>query len=452
MQNIRDKALVLLLVLTVAIAFTGCGGEGTTSISSENNVSAQSTGSNIANYDEESFFDSIPAELIGTTVKFATWIDHTQTEAAPVMADFTDLTGIKVELVTIPQGEYITGLSSRIAAGQSPDIVVENGDWPRTLTCLTPLDECGIDVNDPFWDQQVVKYSTIGSKTYLLNAANSIWNMSSAAVYYNKTLFDDYSIKTPTEYIEENNWTWDTFKKAMMDVNSSDSSFVGASIDANAFTRSYKGLWVDFNPDTDSFSNVSSRPELLDTFKYMLEAKEAGYAVISPNGVSEDFNKGEIGMALAGAYGLRATGWLTTMDPDDVAFAYLPKRNASDENYPSGSTFRSYGVCKGSENAVAAGYFLRYFLNGDNYDPSTVFLNSEAEKWYKELRDCADMSLMHWTGGVYGTLYTAGTGYMNDVLNGSSSQVATNIAKVSAVLDRCIAESNKIIQDVISEQ
>lgn len=444
MKNTVKKSLPILLTAFMCFAFTGCGKD-------KNQPTKDSSSGSVEN-DDGSFFDNIPANLVGTTVKFATWIDHTKSEAAPVMAAFTELTGIKVELDQISQGDYITKLSALIAAGQSPDIVVENGDWPRTLTCLMPLDEAGIDVTDPFWDQQVVKYSTIGKKTYLVNGKNSIWNMSSALVYYNKTVFDDYSIKTPDEYIKENNWTWDTFKKTMKDIVSSDNSLLGASIDANAFTRSYNGLWVSFDPDTDKFSNVSSRPELLDTFKYMLEAKEARYATVIGTGVDNRFNKGEIGMALAGAYGLRANGWLTNMDPDEVGFAYMPKRSASDAEYPSGSTFRSYGICKGSKNAEASGYFLRYFLNGDNYDKDSVFLNSDAEKWYKELMDSADMSLMHWTGGVYGTLYSSGTDYMTDVLNGSSAQISTNIAKVSNVLDKCINEANGIISDVIAKQ
>lgn len=66
--------------------------------------------------------------------------------------------------------------------------------------------------------------------------------------------------------------------------------------------------------------------------------------------------------------------------------------------------------------------------------------------------DSADMSLMHWTGGVYGTLYSSGTDYMTDVLNGSSAQISTNIAKVSNVLDKCINEANNIISDVVAKQ
>ena len=128
MQSLIKRIIALFVVVCLSICFAGCGGT-----SSNGDKTGSSGGTQNMNADEEAFFDNVPAELIGTTVKFATWIDHTKTEAAPVMADFTELTGIKVELDTIPQGEYITKLSARIAAGQSPDIVVENGDWPRLM-------------------------------------------------------------------------------------------------------------------------------------------------------------------------------------------------------------------------------------------------------------------------------------------------------------------------------
>ena len=69
----------------------------------------------------DSYFDSVPAELEGTTVKFATWINHRSNESAAVLDDFTNLTGIEVELVSITQSDYISKLTSLISAGQSPD-------------------------------------------------------------------------------------------------------------------------------------------------------------------------------------------------------------------------------------------------------------------------------------------------------------------------------------------
>lgn len=442
----RILSMLLVLVLCVGlVGLAGCGSTGTTS------SAASGTGTSVEN-DDSDYFDSIPAELIGTSVKFATWIDHSQTEAAPVFADFTESTGIKVELTSVPQGEYIVKLSALIAAEQSPDIVVENGDWPLTLTCLMPLDEAGIDVTDPFWDQEVVKYSTIGKKTYLVNAKNSIWNMSSAFVGYNKSIFEDYSIKTPTEYEKENNWTWETFRKIMKEVVAADSSILGAVIDANAFSRSYDGLWVTFDPDTDKFTNISKgNTKIQDAYKFMLECKEAKLAEVTFTGTTSKFTKGEAAMALQGAFGLRKTGWLSTMDPDDIGFANLPKKNASDSKYPSGSTFRSYGVCKGSKNAKAAGYFLRFFLNGDNYNMEDVFDNEEAKKWYFDLKDRMDMSQMHWTSGVYKTV-NGSVDYSKDVLAGSAANVLTNINKVSDTLNEPVNKANQIIAEVIANQ
>ena len=156
-------------------------------------------------------------------------------------------------------------------------------------------------------------------------------------------------------------------------------------------------------------------------------------------------------MALQGAFGLRKTGWLSTMDPVDIGFANLPKKNASDSKYPSGSTFRSYGVCKGSKNAKAAGYFLRFFLNGDNYNMEDVFDNEEAEKWYFDLKDRMDMSQMHWTSGVYKTV-NSNIDYSKDVLAGSAANVLTNINKVSDTLNEPVNKANQIIAEVIANQ
>ena len=32
---------------------------------------------------------------------------------------------------------------------------------------------------------------------------------------WNKTIFEDYGIKTPQDYIDEDNWTLDTFRKML---------------------------------------------------------------------------------------------------------------------------------------------------------------------------------------------------------------------------------------------
>ena len=75
-----------------------------------------------------SYFENAPAKLDGTTVHYATRIDHNRNESAQVIADFTDITGIKVKLTTIAQTDYISKLTGFVAAGESPDVIVNNGE------------------------------------------------------------------------------------------------------------------------------------------------------------------------------------------------------------------------------------------------------------------------------------------------------------------------------------
>ena len=118
------------------------------------NKGGNKTGANSA---EMSYFENAPAKLDGTTVHFATWIDHNRNESAQVIADFTDITGIKVKLTTIAQTDYISKLTGLVAAGESPDVIVNNGEWPKVLPLLKPLNETILNTKDTFWDQDIVK-------------------------------------------------------------------------------------------------------------------------------------------------------------------------------------------------------------------------------------------------------------------------------------------------------
>ena len=137
-------------VLIGAICLTaGCGGGESGKGKGSKGTSGGTAG--------DSYFDSVPAELEGTTVKFATWINHRSNESAAVLDDFTNLTGIEVELVSITQTEYISKLVALISAGQSPDVVVNNGEFPNVLQVLQPLDGTAVDTTDSFWNQNIVK-------------------------------------------------------------------------------------------------------------------------------------------------------------------------------------------------------------------------------------------------------------------------------------------------------
>ncbi|MBO4734603.1 MAG: extracellular solute-binding protein, partial [Clostridia bacterium] len=160
---------------------------------------------------ERAIFESVPGELKGTTVKFATWISHKSLDYAHVFSDFTDLTGIKVDIVAVPQTEYIVKLTGMKASGTAPDVVVDNFEFPRTLPLMQPLIESttGINVKDSVWDQEVAKLYTVNGKCYAITGSNSNWEMASPLTYYNIPLLKKYGIKTPADYVKDNNWNLD---------------------------------------------------------------------------------------------------------------------------------------------------------------------------------------------------------------------------------------------------
>ena len=113
---------------------------------------------------------------------------------------------------TVPQDQYITNISGKIASGSAPDIYWSNDDFPACLGCLQPIEVSKIDLNDSLWDKTVSDLSTLGGKVYLVNA---IGNSGRDICFYNKKLLNDNNIKTPDDYLEEDNWTWETMTKLM---------------------------------------------------------------------------------------------------------------------------------------------------------------------------------------------------------------------------------------------
>ncbi len=108
---------------------------------------------------------------------------------------------------------YWDNLAKLVASDKSPDLVLipEWDFYPRAATknLVQPLDDI-IDFNDPFWDNTRDSLNKLKwkDKTYFPVDGTFI----NSLFFYNKSMFADFGIeKTPRDYLEEGNWTWDTF-------------------------------------------------------------------------------------------------------------------------------------------------------------------------------------------------------------------------------------------------
>ena len=317
----------------------------------------------------------------GTTVRYATWKDPELNEDGPVVKAFEKEYGIKVQVDMIGQDEYAFEIAGMIAAGNSPDIYFVNNDLPHFLSCVQPIDVAEIDRNDAIWDKGMFKASTINGKTYLVNTVGNIWNEVDC-VYFNKRLLKENNITTPEEYYKAGKWNFDTMTKVMRDVAALGPDYIGGYIDweiALGLTGSSYYKW-----ENGKFTNGINNTLKDVSVKLSEYLKEGLLKGICDYNRRDDFVKGKTGIAITNAYGLKKTGYWAKMNADDIGYTYLPSFS---DSVPAVNTgiFRGWGIIKGSKNPVAAGIFLRYYLDVNNYDLSSAFLNSDAESFFFKL-------------------------------------------------------------------
>lgn len=393
---------------------------------------------------EVAFFENVPKELKGTTVKFATWIDHKSTDYSYVFSDFEKLTGIKVQIVPVTQTDYVVKLAGMKASGTAPDVIVENGDFPRTLSLVQPITKAatGIDVTDKFWDANVTKLYTVGSKVYAINGANSSWQMASPLVYYNIPLLEKHGIKTPGDYVKENNWTLDTLLKCMQDGKKA--GILGGEIDVTVFSNVYADGPYHYDAKTGKYTNTMGTKKFKDMWNYLTSASEQGVVKLS-NSWASSLTSGNTGLVISGGYGLRKEpGWFYQMNSDDIGYAYLPKVKKSDAKYPTSTMTRAYCIAAGAKNAKGAGCFLRYFLNDDWYNSADIFKDDRAKEMHYALQKNKNFNAPH-VDGVVLTQYDNFKVFFNELSTSTPAQVTANIDKVSQKLDYAIKKANALI-------
>ncbi len=444
MKGIK-RFFCVLLAAVLLLTLCGCGDE----------PEKKKPDVNVEIDSEEEFFLDVPSELRGTTVQIAGWSSDTDFDKANIYADFTELTGINLERVHVNQAEYIVKISSLIAADQSPDVISENGDFPRTLKILQPItkEETGIDVNDPFWDKKMTDLYTIDGKIYIVSGARSSGSKAGGNVYFNKTTLEENGIKNPNQYVAEDNWNLETLEKLLSEMKSACGySRAPASIDVDIWTLMFGAKQLDWDPVKAEFKSTVASPEMRLALNKLLTLQDKGLVKIIA-GHDDSIANGTSGFQICGSYGLKKNpGWFYTMDADDLGFEVLPKVNKDDADYPYTVGLYGYGIVQGARNPLGAGYYLRYYLNADHVNTDNIYKNEEAEALFNKLRQNADYSTATFYRGVRMILepdVSNGT-MLSVVVNSTSAQISTNLIAAENQVNYAVEEANKLIQEVIA--
>lgn len=464
-NSIKRMISVLFACLILVSAFAACGGnngdkdnnKSGTADSSEvtvvPNTPSVEQGSPYENFDP---YASMPAEIKGQTVKFCMTTNELEAEGTNVQQTIEDKIGISCEYMHIPRGAYINDMKIQIQAGNIPDVFCSNDQdmaFPLSIEIAAPINLVStVDLNEPIWNQNLIKTATIDGNIFMVNTIGTPW-CGGNMVYYNKTLFAENGFKTPEEYYEEGNWTWDTMIRVMKDVKALGSDYIGGSVDVARMGDSMGVSFVMYDWNTATYSSGIGKRELVTAYQKYADMRAQGLL----GGGTDQFIKGKLGIIITGTYGLKATGYFSEMDPNDIGYTYLPSVEGGNEARRS-AIHRMYGIVDGAPHANAAGYFLRFFLDPANYDLQSTFItpeagnfyygytNVEAEKMFFNFDDSA--AILAGDPGWFNASYNL---FRSGAARASSAQVPTEIDAVAGIVDDAVSRCNAIIQKKIAD-
>lgn len=230
-----------------------------------------------------------------------------------------------------------------------------------------------IDLDDDFWYDSVTKAFTYGGVPYAAGAA-----ATPVVIAYNKTLFEQNGVKTPMEYFEEGNWTWDTFRDVAMQLTGDTDgdgnndvygfgwwdSFYVQMLAANGITH------LNYGDDGSITGNYQTQAAQ-ETFTFLQNGYITDKFIMIPDGDNfmSAFKGGNLAMTCE--YGFNA---ITAYACDyEIGWAPLPQ-GPSGAKYDCGGSITGFAIPTTSANPEGAAVFIRmaYELKHQNDEGALI--------------------------------------------------------------------------------
>lgn len=475
MKNTLKSILALAMVICMLFTIAGCGDantdasseqvsddffsetvsiDDTTSTESssgknENTTSTQSPGKDnsskvtttvpkdniIAGKSWNEVLAGMPKKLRGSTVVMYNWNPANEYTGAPAVMDkFTQQTGIKVDWRTIPYAQYTTKLAALIATEENiPDMVRSFNASPSWIQNYQDLSVTKYDFKDAAWDKEIMELYTFNGKTYLTSLQNTHIG-SVALLFYNKDLIDKYDYEDPYKLWKAGKWNWDKYIK-MCKAAMKDGIPVGAYGEGHfpAYLSSW-GISGTVSFDGKKFTSNWLKKDFLKVHQTLgdLYNKDAIFGFGGEEHFSNASSLFYIGTAVHARKKNSYFGALKATN--SLYFVPIPKHPELKKYYQGHGEAEAYGVPKGAKNPTAVPYFLRFFLDGANYELSTYFGNEQNLEVYNWC--------MNQKNKVYSYGYQGAVGSINE----KGIQLQTG-AQMKSFIDANKGSADKMVKD-----
>lgn len=459
------SVISLLLSLSIFVSLAACGNKQTASDDDDffndkvDSVSQQPTNGAGSSQDSgkentgggktwKQVIDGMPKSLRGTSITVYNWNPVSEyTGASSVIKKFEQATGISVNWQTENFDTYLSKLASMVAAGSSPDVVRMRTPLPAGTVSMQPMSVAEFDFSDAAWDSWVSDVYSINGKSYAVNLKNT--NLSSPnMLLYNKSLISKYDLEDPYTLWKNGKWTYDKFVQICKDYMSESKADSACTYEDWSEFSYWFGVSGPVKFDGKSYSSAVGNSEFISATQKIADMKNTDRIICSWN--HDDFNGGKLlffnGSAVLAR---RMNSYFTTLKSNGQLLAVPGPTVSGKEEYQLFSEVEAYGIPKGAKNPKAVPYFLRYFLDGNNYDLSSFFCSEQALEVYNH---CMKTQNRMWT-----TLYREQHSFYGDrpadtfiskLIDSTASQVSSILNSTASDIELRVKRYNQELQSI----
>lgn len=487
------KTLLRLICLTLAIfmifGMVGCGSEKTTSVNedmgdfeldfgtestqtdatqsgsdagtgndantngdtaSKGNANVNTTTEDLDKLSWNQLLAKMPKELKGTTITIASWNPAKEvTGAESVIANFEKLTGIKVKWNVVSYAGYEDKIAALVNSNSSPDLIrYYSPSIHRMYLCQDVKTATGQDFKGDIWDSRVTSQYTIKGKIYGVNLKNTFVQQPKVLMY-RKSVVESAGIEDPYLIWKRGEWTWDKFLEICKEFqeNTSSTGYQPWITNVGIDLLDFAGIEL-FKFDGSKYTNNLKDPEVYKALKQMCDLKAADI-VSSAVRDQKVFKQGTTLFMTFNSIANRKTNanLAEVKQENDLYCVPLPAIKGR-ENIQNISELEAYGIPKGAKNPGAVYYFLRYYLDANNYDANAFFVNKQAYEVYQDAMNKSEFYIAtrddlldlvtETTGGIAGLSDYIRTG-------GSAAQLQKELDSINPLFELAVKKGNETL-------
>lgn len=335
------KILSMGILATMMLTFTACG----------NKNNAAEGNSNTGSKDK---------------LVMAIWDKNQLDGLEQITDDFTEETGINVEIQVTPWDQYWTMLEAGASGGELPDVFwMHSNEFTKyakydILLDLTDKVKDSQKVDLTKYPKDIVDLYNYDSKQFAVPK-----DIDTIGLWYNKKMFDEAGIAYP-----DATWTWDTFREAAKKLTKADGSQYGYSLNPTSTQDGWYNMVYSMGGSIlseDSKQSTMNDKNTIKALNFVTDMIKDGsmppYEVISENGADALFTSGKVAMVFQGSW---MVNYLTTNEyvaaNGDVAV--LPK-DAQTGNRISLYNGLGWAAAANTSNPDAAWQLIEYLGSKD---------------------------------------------------------------------------------------